>query len=110
MDRLTDINQTQIDAWRANNGNVQPGDAAMPPLPECNLKTDDHVTLGGYVPMVVYGPADSGTSSECFMGGYEPWFGEMVFPFMLVDVTDRVGPPPGLQGMPIYDEPEEETP
>jgi hypothetical protein len=115
MDRLTDIDQTQIDTWRANN-NAQPGDPAVPALPGCNLKIDDHVLMCGFLPLVIYGVEGDGTNPECFMGGHVLWFGEGVYPFLISDITDRIGPPPGNEGMPIYDpppeeeEPEEEVP
>jgi hypothetical protein len=102
MDRLEDINQEQLDAWRLANG-VSPGD---PAAPGTNLKTDDHVLLAGFLPLIVYGPSPA--SAGCFSGGYSPWFGTDVYPFLISDITDRIGAPPGSEGMPIVDEEEEE--
>lgn len=101
MDRLEDINHEQLDGWRTENG-VSPGD----PVGEgTNVKTDDHVMWAGFIPLIVYGPAPN--SPGCFTGGYSPWFGDAIYPFGLADITDRIGAPPGNEGMPIYDPPPE---
>lgn len=103
MDRLTDVNQEQLDGWRTEHG-VNPGDPVETDT-DLNLKTDDHVMWYGFIPLIVYGPAP--TAPGCFTGGYAPMFGDGIFPFSIADITDRIGPPPGSEGMPIYDEPEE---
>lgn len=104
MDRLPDseIEPLHIAAWRTTNS-VNVGDDAAP---DTNLKVDDHVLLAGWLPIVVYGPAPE--HEGCFLGGYHPYFGEEPMAFLLTDITDRIGAPPGSEGMPIVDEPEEE--
>jgi len=103
MERLTDINEEPIEAWRAANG-VQLGD---PAAPGTNLAAGDHVLLSWFLPLVVYGPSPD--AEGCFNGGYEPWGlvdynngGPMLF--LVSDITGRAGP--NGEQMPIVDEEE----